>query len=137
MDNQTSSKPVMVAVAAGVAVAVAKFVAAAATGSASMLAEGIHSVVDATNDSLLLVGRRRSRKPPDAHHPFGYGKELYFWTTVVALVILGAGGGVTMVEGVRRLLNPEPLESPTWNYVVLGLAAAFESYSCVVAFRQF
>src|SRR3954451_4712328 len=137
MDEETSSKPVVVAVAAGAAVAVAKFVAAAATGSASMLAEGIHSVVDATNDSLLLVGRRRSRRPPDANHPFGHGKELYFWTTVVALVILGAGGGVTMVEGGRRLFDPEPIESPGWNYAVLGVAAALEGYSCVVAWRQF
>lgn len=134
---ETSSKPVVVAVAAGAAIAVAKFVAAAASGSTSMLAEGIHSVADTANDSLLLVGRRQSRKPPDAEHPFGHGKELYFWTTVVALVILGAGGGVTIVEGIQRLLDPQPLENPTWNYVVLGLAAAFEGYSCVVAFRQF
>lgn len=135
--EETSSKPVIVAVAAGMAIAVAKFAGAAATGSASMFAEGVHSVVDAGNDSLLLVGRRRSCRPPDARHPFGHGKELYFWTMVVALVILGAGGCVTIVEAIRRLLDPESLEAPGWNYVILGVSAVLEGYSCVVAFRQF
>jgi len=134
---ETSSKPVIVAIAVGATVAIAKFAAAIATGSASMLAEGVHSLVDTTNDSLLLVGRRRSRRPPDADHPFGHGKELYYWSTVVALVILGAGGGVTLVEGIQRLLHPEPMTSPGWNYAILGLAAAFEGYSCFVASRQF
>lgn len=134
---ERSNKPVYVAVAAGVSIAAAKFVAAGFSGSASMLAEGIHSTVDACNDSLLLVGRSRGARPPDANHPFGHGKELYFWTTVVALVILGAGGGVTIVESIGRLIHPEPIENPLWNYAVLGLAAAFEGYSCVVAFREF
>jgi len=134
---EMSSKPVLVAVAAGASVAVAKFVAAGVTGSASMFAEGIHSLVDATNDSLLLFGRHQSQRPADASHPFGYGKELYFWSSVVALVILGAGGGVTIFEGVRRLLDPEPIGKPGWNYAILGFAAALEGYSCVVAFRQF
>jgi cation diffusion facilitator family transporter len=134
---QTSSKPVIVAVAVGVVLAAAKFAAAAVTGSTSMLAEGIHSTVDAANDSLLLLGRYRSRRPPDPKQPFGHGKELYFWSTVVALVILGAGGGVTFFEGVQRLLAPEPIESPEWNYAILGLAAAFEGYSCHVALKEF
>lgn len=135
--DEGSNKPVIVAVGVGVTVAIAKFAAAAASGSASMLAEGIHSLMDASNDSLLLVGQKRSRKPPDARHPFGYGKELYFWTTVVALAIFGAGGGVTIVEGVQRLLSPEPLDDPFWTYVVLGLAALLEGYSCIVAYRKF
>jgi len=130
-------KPIVVAVAAGVAVAIAKFVAAGVSGSASMLAEGVHSLMDAANDSLLLVGRWRSRRPPDARHPFGYGKELYFWTTVVALAIFGAGGGVTIVEGVQRLLAPRPVQDPTWNYVVLGVAAVLEGYSCFISYRKF
>ena len=134
---ETSSKPVIVAVAVGSVVAVAKFAAAAITGSASMLAEGFHSVVDAANDSLLLIGRRRGRRPPDAHHPFGHGKELYFWTTVVALVILGAGGGVTLYEGILRLLDPEPVDASGWNYAILGIAAALEGFSCFVAHRKF
>ena len=134
---ERSNKPVYVAVGAGAAIAAAKFVAAAFTGSASMLAEGIHSTVDACNDSLLLVGRSRADKPPDKMHPFGHGKELYFWTTVVALMILGAGGGVTIVEAIGRLIRPEDVESPIWNYVVLGLAAAFEGYSCFVTLKEF
>lgn len=119
------------------AIAIAKFVAAGVTGSSAMLSEGIHSLVDTGNGGLLLLGIRRSKKPPDAQHPFGHGKELYFWTLVVAFLIFGVGGGVSAYEGIRHLMNPRPLEDPTWGYVVLAIAAVFEAIVLVIALRAF
>ncbi|MEA2785020.1 MAG: hypothetical protein QOF71_1124, partial [Candidatus Eremiobacteraeota bacterium] len=127
---------VVTAVAANLAIAVAKGIAAVATGSAAMTAEAIHSLVDTANETLLLVGIRRSQKRPDAQHPFGYAPELYFWTFVVAVVIFGLGGGLTIIEGVERLRAPHPPSNPLWNYVVLGVAFVFESISFGVALRQ-
>lgn len=136
MSQRESTVTVVTAVAANLAIAVAKGIAAAATGSAAMTAEAIHSIVDTANEGLLLVGLRRSQKAPDAQHPFGYAPELYFWTFVVAVVIFGLGGGLTIVEGIDRLRAPHPPSDPFWNYVVLGVAFVFESISFVVAFRQ-
>ena len=98
------------AIAANVAIAVMKFGGAAASGSSAMLSEGIHSTVDTCNDLLLLVGMRLADRPADAKHPFGYGKELYFWSLIVAVLILSVGGGVSVYEGVLRLMHPLPLE---------------------------
>jgi divalent metal cation (Fe/Co/Zn/Cd) transporter len=92
-----------------------------------MIAEGIHSLVDTGNGGLLLLGIRMSKKPADATHPFGYGKELYFWTLIVAMLIFGVGGGVSLYDGILHLLHPSRLQDPTWNYVVLGLAMIFEA----------
>jgi cation diffusion facilitator family transporter len=125
------------AIAANVAIAVTKFIAAAFTGSSSMLSEGIHSLVDTGNGGLLLVGMARSKRPPTRQHPFGHGKELYFWSLIVGVLIFGLGGGVSAYEGVLHVLHPAPLEDPKWNYVVLGLAALFEGTSFTVAWRQF
>jgi cation diffusion facilitator family transporter len=133
---ESSNRAVYAAVGANLAIAASKFVAAGFTGSASMVAEGVHSLVDTGDGLLLLWGDRVSRKPPDEHQPFGYGKEMYFWTLVVALMIFAIGGGVTVVEGVRRLLDPELPENLGWSYGVLGVSAAFEGYSWRVAFRQ-
>jgi cation diffusion facilitator family transporter len=119
------------------AIAVAKFVAAGLTGSSAMLSEGIHSLVDTGNGGLLLLGIHRSARPADATHPFGHGKELYFWTLVVAFLIFGVGGGVSAYEGIRHLLHPRPLEDPTWNYVVLGIAGLFEGVVLAIAVRAF
>lgn len=132
-----SKKAIYAAIAGNLAIAVTKFTAAAFTGSSAMLAEGIHSVVDSGNGGLLLVGIRMSKKPADATHPFGYGKELYFWVLIVAMLIFGVGAGVSIYEGILHLLHPTPLEDPTWNYVVLSLAVIFEGFSLTVAFEAF
>src|SRR3954463_11102379 len=125
------------AIAANVAIAVTKFVVAGFTGSSAMLSEGIHSVVDTANDLLLLVGVHRSQQPPSPKHPFGHGKELYFWSLIVAVLIFGVGGGVSFYEGVMHVREPSPMRDPFWNYVVLGAAALFEGISFAIALRQF
>jgi cation diffusion facilitator family transporter len=132
-----STKVIYAAISANVAIAAIKFVAAAFTGSSAMVSEGIHSIVDTGNGGLLLLGMRRSRKPADADHPFGYGKELYFWTLIVAIVIFAVGGGISAYEGLLHLLHPLPMKEPIWNYVVLGFAIVFEGYSFIVAFKAF
>jgi cation diffusion facilitator family transporter len=125
------------AIAANLAIATTKFVVAGITGSSAMLSEGIHSSVDTFNGILLLVGIRLSRRPATPEHPFGHGKELYFWSLIVAVLIFGLGGGVSFYEGVQHIRHPQPLRDPTWNYVVLAAAAVFESLSFVIALRQF
>jgi cation diffusion facilitator family transporter len=125
------------AIAANVAIAVTKFVAAGITGSSAMLSEGIHSAVDTFNGVLLLVGIKLSQRPATPEHPFGHGKELYFWSLIVAVLIFGLGGGVSFYEGVLHVRHPEPMQDATWNYVVLGAAGVFEGASFVVALRQF
>ena len=125
------------AIAANVAIAVTKFVVAGITGSSAMLSEGIHSAVDTFNGVLLLVGLRLSQRPATDEHPFGHGKELYFWSLMVAVLIFGLGGGVSFYEGIHHIRHPEPLSDPTWNYIVLGAAALFEGASFVIALRQF
>jgi len=114
-----------------------KFVGAAATGSSAMLSEGIHSVVDTGDGVLLLVGMHLAGRPADERHPFGYGKELYFWSLIVAVLIFGVGGGVSIYEGILRLLEPRPVEDAGWSYAILGGAALFEGASLGVAIRQF
>jgi cation diffusion facilitator family transporter len=125
------------AIGANVAIAVTKFVVAGITGSSAMLSEGIHSAVDTGNGILLLVGTRLSERPASAEHPFGHGKELYFWSLIVAVLIFGLGGGVSFYEGVLHWRNPAPMEDAKWNYIVLGCAALFEGTSLVIAVRQF
>ena len=125
------------AIGANVAIAVTKFIVAGITGSSAMLSEGIHSAVDTFNGVLLLVGLRLSKRPATAEHPFGHGKELYFWSLIVAVLIFGLGGGVSFYKGVQHIRQPEPMRDPTWNYVVLAAAALFEGTSFLVALRQF
>ncbi|MGJ7567177.1 cation diffusion facilitator family transporter [Variovorax sp. GB1R11] len=125
------------AIGANVAIAVTKFIVAGITGSSAMLSEGIHSAVDTFNGVLLLVGIRQSKRPPSAEHPFGHGKELYFWSLIVAVLIFGLGGGVSFFEGVQHIREPEPMRDPTWNYVVLAAAMVFEGTSFFIALRQF
>jgi cation diffusion facilitator family transporter len=125
------------AIAANVAIAVTKFVVAGITGSSAMLSEGVHSLVDTGNGVLLLVGHRLSRRPATDEHPFGHGKELYFWGLIVAVLIFGLGGGASVYEGIVHMRHPEPMRDATWSYVTLGAAAVFEGASFLVALRQF
>ncbi len=136
--GESGSKVVVVAAATvNIAIAVAKFVAAGVTGSPSMLSEAIHSVVDAGNELLLLLGMRLARRPPDEGHPFGHGKEIYFWSLVVGMVIFGVGGGLSIYEGVLHLARPTRPDHLAWNFIVLGIAAALESVSWTIAMREF
>jgi cation diffusion facilitator family transporter len=129
--------PIYGAIAANVAIAITKFTVAGITGSSAMLSEGIHSGVDTFNGVLLLVGLRLSRRPATEEHPFGHGKELYFWSLIVAVLIFGLGGGISFYEGVQHVREPVPLKDAGWNYVVLALAFVFEGTSFLVALRQF
>ena len=137
MATASSKFVIYAAIGANLAIAIMKFVAAALTGSSAMVSEGIHSLVDTGNGGLLLFGIHKSKQPADATHPFGYGKELYFWSLIVAVLIFGVGGGISIYEGIAHLLHPRPLEDPFWSYLVLGFAAVFEGLVVVVAFRAF
>jgi cation diffusion facilitator family transporter len=125
------------ALAANLGIAVAKFVAAGITGSSAMLTEGFHSVVDSTNQLLLLYGQKRSKRPPDEKHPIGYGRELYFWSFIVALLLFALGAGVSIYEGVSHILAPRPLEDAHVSYIVLALSALFDGASWIIALRAF
>jgi len=132
-----SKLPIFASIAANIAIAILKFVAAAISGSSAMVSEGVHSLVDSADGGLLLIGRWRSRRPPDESHPFGYGHELYFWSLLVAVLFFVLGGGISVYHGVLDLVHPEPLRDPTWNYVVLAGAALFDGTSFVIAYRSF
>ena len=125
------------AIIGNMAIAVIKFVAGAMTGSSAMISEGIHSVVDTGNGGLLYHGLNRGARPADEHHPFGHGMEIYFWSLIVAVSIFGIGGGMSIYEGITHIRHPVALEDPTINYIVLALAAVFESISFSVAWRAF
>jgi len=118
-------------------IAVTKLAAAGMTGSSAMLSEGIHSIVDTGNQGLLLLGLKRAQRPPDERHPFGHGKEVYFWSFVVAIMIFGVGAGVSIFEGIRHVQHPKHIDDPTINYVVLGLSFLFESVAWYLAWREF
>ncbi|AUW57728.1 cation transporter [Sphingobium sp. SCG-1] len=125
------------ALAANVGIAIAKFIAASITGSSSMLTEGVHSLVDSGNQILLLYGQKRAKRPPDQTHPFGYGRELYFWAFVVAILIFAVGAGVSIYEGYLHINEPEPLRNPLVNYIVLAVSVALEGTSWTIAVREF
>ena len=138
MDHDASSLKVIIAALAGnIAIAACKTVAAAITGSAAMFSEAVHSAVDSGNELLLLHGLRRAARPADAEHPFGHGLQLYFWVFVVAVLIFGLGAVVSAVQGMHKLVAPEPVKHVIVNYVVLGLSILFEIASWIVAFREF
>jgi cation diffusion facilitator family transporter len=132
-----STRTLVVALLANLGIAVSKFVAAAITGSSAMLTEGVHSVVDSTNQLLLMWGRHAAKRPPDMRHPFGYGRELYFWSFVVAVLVFALGAGVSVYEGIIHIMEPEPAVSRVVAYGVLLVAFILEGWSTVEAFREF
>jgi cation diffusion facilitator family transporter len=133
----SSKTPLYTALAANLGIAATKFVVASITGSSAMISEGIHSLVDTLNEVLLLLGLRRSQRPPDQKRPFGYGREQYFWSYVVALLIFAIGGGVSLYEGITHIQHPEQIRDPFWNYIVLGIAFALDGYSLITAWKAF
>jgi cation diffusion facilitator family transporter len=133
----TSTRTIVVALVANLGIAASKFVAAAITGSSAMLTEGVHSVVDSTNQLLLMWGRRAAKRPPDKYHPFGYGRELYFWSFVVAVLVFSLGAGVSVYEGIIHIANPEPAVDPLVAYAVLLVAFLLEGWSTLEAFADF
>jgi cation diffusion facilitator family transporter len=138
MASQGGSKTVIYAALAGnLLIAATKFVAAWFTGSSAMLSEGVHSLVDTGNGGLLLYGMHRAARPADRAHPFGHGREIYFWSFVVALLVFALGAGVSFYEGVIHIMDPEEISNPTINLVVLGLSIVFEGSSWYVALREF
>jgi len=134
--HEGSRRAIFAALIANLGIAIAKFAAAAITGSASMLAESIHSVADTGNQGLLFLGGHRARRPADTAHPFGYGAERYFWAFVVALVLFTLGAMFSLYEGIEKLTNPHELESPAVAFVVLGVAVVLESLSLRTAVRE-
>jgi cation diffusion facilitator family transporter len=132
----SSRKVIYAAVVANLAIAVTKFAAAYLSNSSAMFSEGIHSLVDSGNQLLLLLGIYMSQKPADEDHPFGHGKELYFWSLIVAILLFGMGGGVAVYEGFTHVVRPRPLENPIWSYVVLAAAMVFEGISWYVAVKE-
>ncbi|WP_316829517.1 cation diffusion facilitator family transporter [Pedobacter aquatilis] len=132
-----ANKSIYSALAANLLIAVTKFTAGAFTNSSSMIAEGIHSTVDTSNQLLLLYGLKRSVKAPDRYRPFGYGKELYFWSFIVSIMIFGLGGVVSISQGIEHIRHPEILKNPGWNYLVLALSFIFEATSLFIAIKEF
>ena len=118
-------------------IAIIKFFAAFITSSSAMFSEGVHSVVDTGNQILLLYGLKRSHKPADERFPFGHGKEIYFWSFVVAILIFAVGAGVSIYEGIHRIIDPKPIVNVVVNYIVLALAILFEGAAWLLALREF
>ncbi len=136
MQQNDSKYVIVIALTSNLLIAIAKFIASWFTLSSAMLSEGIHSLVDVGNQLLLLVGINLSKKKPDSDHPFGYGKELYFWSLVVAILLFSLGGGLSIYEGISKLWEPRPIENILVSYAVLGTALVFEAFSWTVAFKE-
>ncbi|MDB5499919.1 MAG: hypothetical protein JWP28_3950 [Phenylobacterium sp.] len=132
-----STRVVLAALAGNGAIALAKFVAAGLSGSTAMLTEAIHSLVDTGDQLFLLIGQKRGKRPPDETHPLGYGMETYFWSFVVALMVFVLGGVLSIYEGVRHILEPEPVVSPWISLGVLAVAAVFEGASFRLGYREY
>jgi len=134
---QEGKTAVVAAILGNLAIAITKFFAAALSGSSAMLSEAIHSLVDTGNGALILLGIHNSRKPADHEHPFGHGRELYFWTLMVGVLIFGVGGGMSIYEGLTHLAEPKPIADARSNYIVLGISAVFESVTWVFGWKAF
>ncbi len=137
MAATNSRRVVLAALFGNGAVAATKFVAAAITGSSAMVSEGVHSLVDTTNQVVMLHGLRRADKPADESHPFGYGRELYFWAFIVALMVFAIGAGISFYEGVTHLRHPRVIQNPMVNYIVLAASLVFEGFTWWIAFKAF
>jgi cation diffusion facilitator family transporter len=137
MASRGSRKVIYAALLGNLLVALTKVAAAALTGSSAMVSEAIHSVVDMGNEVLLLYGMQRAARPPDELHPLGHGRELYFWSFIVTILIFALGAGMSVYEGIRHVITPLPMSYPIVNYVVLGLALVFEGGSFSVAIKEF
>jgi cation diffusion facilitator family transporter len=135
--GSASKKVIYAALAGNLLIAITKFGAALWTGSSAMLSEGVHSLVDTTNQGLLLYGHYRASRPPDERHPLGYGRELYFWSFIVALLVFALGAGVSLYEGIEQVRERRPINDPTVNYVVIALALVFEGISWWIALQEF
>jgi cation diffusion facilitator family transporter len=133
----SSKKVIYAALIGNLLIAITKFVAASVTSSSAMLSEGIHSLVDTGNQILLLYGLRKAQKSPDEDFPFGYGKEIYFWSFIVAILIFALGSGISIYEGIHHLLDPKPVASPYINYLILGFALIFEGGAWFFALKEF
>lgn len=133
----SSKTPIYTAFIANIIIAATKLAAAAFTGSSAMASEGIHSLVDTSNEVLLLLGIHRSQKSADEKRPFGYGKELYFWSFVVSLLFFALGGAFSIYEGIEHLRHPEEVTNPVWNYAILGIAFCLDGYSLLTALKEF
>ncbi len=132
-----SKKVILAALIGNSLIAVTKFIAASITGSSAMFSEGIHSVVDTGNQGLLLYGLKAAKKPASPSFPFGHGKEIYFWSFAVAILIFAVGAGISIYEGVHHIIHPADISDPTINYIVLTLALIFEGGALYVAFKEF
>jgi cation diffusion facilitator family transporter len=137
MQARTSKSVVIIALLCNFGIALAKFAAAAWTQSSAMLSEAVHSLADTSNQGLLLIGLKRSALPANEQHPFGHGKEIYFWSFIVAMIVFSLGAGVALYEGIIKLLNPHPIENVYVLYVVIAVALAFEGYSLSKAIAEF
>lgn len=137
MAEPSSRTAIIAALVGNLLIAATKAVAAVISGSSAMLSEAIHSFVDTGNEVLLLYGQHRAAKPPDEAHPLGYGRELYFWCFVVALLIFAVGAGVSVYEGVHHLRAPEPIETPLVNYIVYAISFVFEGISWTFGLKTF
>jgi cation diffusion facilitator family transporter len=137
MSANASNKVIIAALIGNTAISITKFIAAFITGSSAMLSEGIHSLVDTGNQVLLLYGMKQAKKPADELFPFGHGKEIYFWSFVVAILIFAVGSGVSIYEGVRHVMHPSQIENPMVNYVVLSIAIVLEGAAWFFAFKEF
>ncbi|MFL6623308.1 MAG: cation diffusion facilitator family transporter [Sulfurifustaceae bacterium] len=138
MPHAAGRQPIAIygAIVANILIALTKSIAAALSGSSAMLSEGVHSFADTGNQLLLLLGLHRSRRPADRMHPFGHGKEIFFWGLIVAIILFAVGGGISIYEGIHRWMTPTELSNPTWNYAVLGIAFVFEGGSWIIAMRE-
>ena len=132
-----SKRIIYAALVGNLAISITKFIASHMTNSSAMLSEAIHSLVDTINQVLLLHGMKKSTKPADSNHPFGYGKELYFWAFIVAILIFGLGSGISIYEGIHKIIEPEEIVNAYINYIVLGLAFIFEGVAWTMAYREF
>ena len=137
MSTNSSHFVILAALFGNMLVATTKFIAAFFTGSSAMLSEGVHSLVDTGNQGLLLYGMKQSTRPPDVNHPLGYGRELYFWSFIVALLIFALGAGISIYEGIIHIIKPAPIKNVSINFIVLGLAFVFEATVLWIAWKAF